>query len=373
MKNDILLPEVASFTEAEMTIRKELIKKYNVRQMTDGRWRAVFFIDGEKHDIRRTKYEDLISYVCTFDAGETQTINSIWTDFIEHSKAYKRAGTIQNYESIYTFYFRDSRLFEMPLKAIKKADIEAFCIDCISIKPLKMRYWKSILGVISQVFIYADLPNPTKNLRLSPNLFIPATHKRECKKAFSLSEKERLKNLAIEYAKRYQEPRYLGIILTFCIGVRVAELCALKWSDIEDDILHVQREIIDRGTGIVDSTKTPSGDRYIPLNSKALDTLKRIKDLNTIKGITSDFIFVGIDGEYAKPYNFDKMIRRLERRLGFTEIKSMHDIRRTFATELYQNGVSVKQIQKLMGHSNIAQTYAYIMALDEPISLENIG
>ena len=53
----------------------------------------------------------------------------------------------------------------------------------------------------------------------------------------------------------------------------------------------------------------------------------------------------------------------------------MHDVRRTFATELYKANVPIKRIQYLMGHANISQTFSYIMEVEneEADLLESIG
>ena len=125
------------------------------------------------------------------------------------------------------------------------------------------------------------------------------------------------------------------------------------------------------GSEIIPYVKTKNGFRFVPLNSKALDTLKRIKELNQIKGVSTEYIL-----ENVKPSMLDKALRRVQRALNFDEIRSMHDVRRTFATELYYSGVSIKEIKTWMGHSTEAQTYAYICFREDPESrkkLENIG
>lgn len=373
--NDSLKTFSIFLTEDEMIKkRKEFEDKYNIRQEKDGRYRAVFFVDGCKHDIRRVKKEKLIEELHKIISGETTTIRSIWDSFlIRSTEQGKRKGTIENYKKAFKNYISRTHLCDIPLVKITPKDIEDFCLECIALKPIKKRYWKELKGTVSQVFVFASYrgityANPTRGIKVNDNLFVQATHKKDTKKYFSQTEKEQVQKTALEYGKRLQDSRYLGISLTFCLGVRAAELCALKWGDIEENTIHIQREVIDHGKGIIDSTKTPAGNRFLTLNSKALALLESIRQLNQIKGYSSndsDFLFHADDGTYAKPNQFDKKIRKIEKKLNFEEIKSMHDIRRTFATEAYKDsGGNIVKVQALMGHSTTAQTYAYIM--DDP-------
>ena len=118
--------------------RKEFEDKYNIRQEKDGRYRAVFFVDGCKHDIRRVKKEKLIEELHKIISGETTTIRSIWDSFlIRSTEQGKRKGTIENYKKAFKNYISRTHLCDIPLVKITPRDIEDFCLECIALKPIK--------------------------------------------------------------------------------------------------------------------------------------------------------------------------------------------------------------------------------------------
>ena len=83
------------------------------------------------------------------------------------------------------------------------------------------------------------------------------------------------------------------ILLNFHLGLRIGELVALKWSDIEDDYIHIQRmeqtdyKIVNKDDGslftqsngykVAEHTKSSAGDRFVYLNSNAKAILNKIK------------------------------------------------------------------------------------------------
>ena len=142
------------------------------------------------------------------------------------------------------------------------------------------------------------------------------------------------------------------------MACRDGELCALKWKDITNGKIHIQREIINKNKTVYDGTKTPAGNRFIPLNKNALKLLSEIRTMNMNNGFDigpEAFIFQ-FQGSFAKTNQMYKRLTTVQNSLKFEEIRSPHDVRRTFATELYENGFSAKKIQKLMGHEKIETT-----------------
>ena len=88
--------------------------------------------------------------------------------------------------------------------------------------------------------------------------------------------------------------------------------------------------------------------------------------------IRCDTLVHAIIATNGRPHGFDKTLRRLQRKLGYADIRSMHDIRRTFATDLYYAGVGISQIRAWMGHSSEAQTYQYICFRDDPEDIKKL-
>lgn len=348
----------------EMLKEKELRRKYHIIQRkSDGRWYAKK--DGKQ--ILRRSYADIIKAV-----RECGTVRDYWDDFIEYRKDLVSPQTLAQDIAHYRDFISKSPIVDKYVTDITVKDLEDLFILSRDIKGgIKKQYWKNILGTLSQVIKYAiklgdATNNPVSDLHIPVNCFVPKTHKKSEKRYFLSGEKILVIDSAYQYAEKYSDARALGIVLLFMLGLRIGELAALKWADIDGDSIHIQRESVrDENSNyyIVEHTKTPEGDRFIPLNSQAKHVLMLIKNYNALRGFPNEFIFYQEyeNKVYRAPNNaFDKRLRLIEKDLGFVEIKSPHDIRRTFATELYKKCKNVKTIQHLMGHANEKETMRYI-------------
>lgn len=159
-------------------------------------------------------------------------------------------------------------------------------------------------------------------------------------------------------------------------GLRAGEMCALKWDavDLEERLLTVRANRVitkdrssDAPTRVFidqDSTKTVSGMRKIPLNDNAL---KALMDLKTITG-DYDYVIATKEGNPCSTYFLDHSFRRVLEDAGLKDTKNfgVHSLRHTFATTLLRNGVDIKVVSTLLGHSDINVTYnTYIHIIRE--------
>lgn len=161
-------------------------------------------------------------------------------------------------------------------------------------------------------------------------------------------------------------------------GLRMGEILALRWSedvDLENNVITIHnnmtlikdRESDKKKYKLVeqDSVKTDSGqDRSIPLNKRAVAALE---DLRAITG-QNTHVMSTRNGTIVTPRNIDRMFRRVAIAAGFPEEKiyGVHALRHTFATLLLKNGVDIKTVSKLLGHSDVSITYnTYIHVIKE--------
>lgn len=160
-----------------------------------------------------------------------------------------------------------------------------------------------------------------------------------------------------------------GFVLVLATGMRRGELAALQWSDIdmESNQMHIHGNAAlindeDRDTNrktkqiIQDSTKTSSGDRYIPLNNTALTALRQLKS------ITGNFKYVVGVSDHA-PVNVSTLAQMHNRILNRANITrsagtktGMHCLRHTFCSHLICKGTDIKTVSEIMGHADIGVT-----------------
>ena len=158
------------------------------------------------------------------------------------------------------------------------------------------------------------------------------------------------------------------------MGLRVSELVALKFTDIEEGYLNIQRMEIktqDSLEGkqyykVVDYTKTREKDnRYLYLCLDIFTILdkiikRRYKGKYTVDdmGLIDDYIFYS-QGSRANARAINFGLEKLCRQANIPP-KSSHKIRKTVASRLNANNVPLDEIRKILGHTNISTTLSYL-------------
>ena len=140
---------------------------------------------------------------------------------------------------------------------------------------------------------------------------------------------------------------YPCIMFGLYAGLRVSEILGLKWSDIENDVIHIRRQYY---RGIFKDPKAGSS-RDVPLHpqiKKALADMER----------KSDYIFMTANGYMIDYHNFEHSLKRAYIRAGI-EPKKFHAYRATFITNLCKSGVRLEIASKLAGHTSVSVTAKY--------------
>ena len=159
--------------------------------------------------------------------------------------------------------------------------------------------------------------------------------------------------------ERCKESYYYNVFrFAICTGMRIGEIGALRYSDIKDDTIHVERTVTRTESGsyaIGDRAKTAAGRRIIPMNDKIREIVDDQKAhamicRNKVTNI-DDFIFKSVEGGILLATPIDREIKRICRKLGYAPF-TMHAFRATFATRAIENGMNPKTLQEILGHSN---------------------
>ena len=212
------------------------------------------------------------------------------------------------------------------------------------------------------------LSNPTVGVVVPSKKLFPA------KKIpfYTQDEAKKLINQAMSCwgngVRRYPLGAFVPLLIN--TGLRMGELLALRWNDdidFDNNTLTVHENIAfvknrDEGSEkkyhllLQDSVKTEAGqDRSVPLNDQAISALR---DLQKITG-NNEFVMTTKNGTHVSPRNIDRIFRRIAEASGFDEDKiyGIHSLRHTFATLLLSNGVEIKTVSELLGHSDVSITY----------------
>lgn len=147
-----------------------------------------------------------------------------------------------------------------------------------------------------------------------------------------------------------------GILLAIHTGIRIGELCALKWSDINFDcqLLRINKTMSrlytkkDGSRLVITSPKSKASIRTIPLNKWIMQFAV------LLRGEPDEYLLTGRT-QHIEPNKYRLFYNRVLRELDLPHHK-FHALRHTFATRCIECGCDYKSLSQLLGHSNVAIT-----------------
>lgn len=349
-----------------------------------GRWQTYYkSSDGKRKIIRAKNREELLKKLLDcYTGAETAnkiTLNLLFDEWIEYKKTITNSpNTIKRHIQHYNKYFASSPFFKKQVRLVDELSMEMFCNDTVKNFNLSRKEWGNIKTILNGMFLYARRKgyistNPMEHI--SVNVKYRQVNKKSGKsQVFNTSELSDLFHYLDETYAETDDTALLAVKLNFFLGLRVGELVALEWSDIDFDSkqLHITREEVRNQVtntySIVNHTKTNT-DRYIPIPDKAYNIFKALSD----KKSDNNYIFVR-DGKRLTSRQISYVLEKYAR-YAEVQMKSTHKVRKTYASTLYNNGVSADQIREMLGHSSLATTLSsYIYnTVSENETINNIN
>ena len=173
------------------------------------------------------------------------------------------------------------------------------------------------------------------------------------------------------------------MLFTFQTGLRISEVVALKWQDINyaEKTIRITRfervqqeytedfEMLTRCQHIIidSDTKGEFGERIVDLTDDALYILQLLKEYYETENLVSEWLFVNKNGRIHNRA-MDLRIRRYCRLAGMEIEKSLHKVRSTYISMLRDAGMSFEKIAEEVGHKSVTTTmkhYSYDTLADE--------
>ena len=258
------------------------------------------------------------------------------------------------------------------ITTITKDDLKEYTQNLVHRLDLTTNAFLEYKGVLNLIFDYAkdhDIisQNPVEAIHNS-------TYLKSCRQPSSqaddliLSEKE-IELVIATVKKRMKQKRYSGyfingyaILISIETGMRVGELCSLKWEDVKDNVLHIHSQQLNyKRKGGKEYYYAPwtknekgisKGGRKFPLTNTIRDILNELKELQDKMGICSEYVFCHPDGEWIKTDAYETCLRRLMQSLSF-DVTNNHAFRKSLNTNVFIGKLQlpVTQRAKLLGHS----------------------
>lgn len=270
-------------------------------------------------------------------------------------KEYKRPYVKQSTMAAYALILENHILPTLgDCDSLHEQTVQAFVLQKIG-SGLSVKTVKDILIVLKMVMKFGvknewmhyyewDIKYPTTTTNKELEVLSVANHRK-----------------MLDYVQSHFSFTGLGIYISLSTGLRIGEICALKWSDINilDGTITVSRTIeriyIVEGEKkhtelVINSPKTKNSCREIPMSKELLAMVKPIK-----KVVNNDFYVLTNDERPTEPRTYRNYYNRLMAKLGIPKLK-YHGLRHSFATRCIEAGCDYKTVSVLLGHSNISTT-----------------
>ncbi len=302
------------------------------------------------------------------DAGEINTHPAAGPSFVElYQEWLAERGTMVKESTCaqYRVYARKHLLpyfGDWPIQEITTQELKQF-VQC---KLNENRYpdmpsysvntVRLILSILKLVLGYAR----TKGYELDPKLSFPRIQEsfRERRVVFSVEEQTRL----TKYLDVCPNIDAVGILLSLYTGLRVGELCALRWDAVDLvnrrlQIRYTMQRISDFGTQTARKTKvvlsrpkSRKSEREVPIPLFLVEKLYGIRPRDP-----QAYLLTGSSEIYLEPRTLENRFHRYARGCDLARVH-FHMCRHSFATRCLEKGVDIKTLSEILGHSSVKIT-----------------
>ena len=300
---------------------------------------------------------------------ERPTIRNVFYEWMDERLDYReiQKGSFDRAVTDFKRFFENSGFDLRYIDTVNTDDLTRFVKASIRDNNLTAKAWANLKGIIFGIFAYAKEKKYTLfsistffgDLKLPRNMFRKVVVNDE-DQVFTNEEVIRIFEWINATEDRLRSLTNLGILFCFYTGLRAGELSTIRYSDFDGNILSVCRTETrckdDDGNYVFqvrESTKGHDGIRSVIVPPEGL------KIIDLVRLINSDGEYVFMDGD--RRVKGDRFSGKLKRICGYLGIRarSLHKVRKTYASVLLDSGCSEKLIMHQMGHTDIRTTLGH--------------
>ena len=316
--------------------------------------------EGRRRIARKSK-QDLISFLYKHYGLELQngiTLQELYRKWLSYKQLHVAETCIPRIESDWRKHYEGTYIVSVPITSLTKLRLDTWIHGLIKqYNPTKTAYFNMSL-IMRQMLDYAvDLgiveTNVFRQVRIDgKRLFKRTAKKPGYTQVYSDEELSALYRVAMEDFKsgtRIHELAPLAVIFQFQTGLRVGELCAVRYEDIEGDRLHVQR-MYQRDTGkVLNRTKGAFKDRYVFLTPESRKIIEYAKQRQRERWASRDGYIFSLTDEPCSYRAISHLYRDYCKMIGIP-VKSSHKARKTFISAALDAGINLDTVRRCAGH-----------------------
>lgn len=317
----------------------------NIRKRKDGRWEG----HKQSRSVYAKTYTEVRDKLASAKENAPVSVENTFHDaaekWLETVRKQRKHSTYVKYQTIYYCYIRE-KLGAIALEALTQKDVNNLAA---SADETSSSIHKSIKNVTNQIlrFVSVKYGVPTCN-------FVCMVSKPASRPVETLTKTEQMK--LVNYLCTEPDIYKAGVLLCMSTGLRIGEICALKWSDIdfENKLLHVRRTVQriavtgrETRTALLESEpKSSFSRREIPIADEIMKYLLPYRK-------PDGYLFKDRKPLEPRTYQnkFAKYIRDAE-----LHKSHFHILRHTFATNCIDSGMDAKSLSEILGHADVKIT-----------------
>ena len=290
--------------------------------------------------------------------GEKIEFEQIAEEWLEYKKISIKESTYCNYLFIIEKYLNP----KFKGKYIDKIQNYNYYIQEL-LKELSPKTVRDIINVLKSILKYYE--DEYNSILQVKRINLPKLEKTRLK---ILNKQEKLK--LEKYCIEKNNLKTLGIIVCLNTGMRVGEICSLKWKniDLDDRKIYIDKTLQrvynknKKNTNlIIDRPKTECSIRSIPINQKLYAILRPLRK----KYKDEDYFLSGKSKEIVEPRNYQYTFKSILKECKIKPYK-FHILRHTFATNCIEVGMDAKSLSEILGHSDVNVTLGiYVHSSDK--------
>lgn len=363
-------------------------KGENIYKRKDGRWEGrVLKLDGKYRYLYAKTYREVRSKM-----KDTRELNK----FVNTKRTNKKESAADLFEawlsgeimtrlkpSTYENYYHCINKYVIPYfrlpgnAQLSEESIRQLVEEINQNAAISVSYRRKILSILKTALreIYRDVPNHPSVAEL---VTLPKVRSSKEVPVFSMKEQRMIEHVV----QQSEDKRLLGIMLCFYSGIRLGELCALKWEDFDFE------------AGAVSITRTVSRIRNRePNREKTVLHVGTPKSETSLRKIPLPAFLLRLIEKYSLPFEEDdcymlsgkaapfdpriyqRMYKKVLAAAGVKDRK-FHTIRHTFATRALELGVDIKTLSEILGHSSVNITlnvYTHSLMEQKKVAIEKFN